>query len=370
MDGMRLTPSPLRFALPLPRPLLPLASDVAAVLTVTALIVAALLIGSGAAAAAVTLTVAKNGGEYTTVQAAVNAVPNNSSTAYTILIGPGTYEGAVSIPAAKLHLTLLGATGNPANVVIDSARYNSEPNPAGGTYGTEGSATVRVAASNFSAEYISFSNSFSKAKNPTVTGTQAVAIAMEGDRQVYQHDVFYGHQDTLLTWGSTATRSVRQYIYASTVEGDVDYIFGNGSLVVDRSSVVALNDGFSTQAFLTAPATYGTDKYGILITGSTVTTTLAANQLYLGRAWVPYTGAVPQLVIRATSLPSQVNTTNPYLGISGATWTAGRYFEYDNTGSGANPNKATRPQLASAQAASYTAQTYLAGSDGWDPVAS
>jgi pectinesterase len=365
MDDMRFTPSPSLLA----RPARP--GHVVALPGVLALIASALSLAAGhASAATVTLTVAKGGGEYTSVQAAVNAVPSNSSTPYTIQIGPGTYEEAVTIPAAKLHLTLLGATGHPANVVIDSARYNSEANPAGGTYGTEGSATVHVAASNFTAAYITFSNSFSKARNPTVTGTQAVAVAMEGDRQVYQHDVFYGHQDTLLTWGSTAARSLRQYIYASTIEGDVDYIFGNGSLVVDRSSVVALNDGFSTQAFLTAPATYGTDRYGILITGSTVTTTLAANQLYLGRAWVPYPGAVPQLVIRTTSLPSQVNTSNPYLGISGATWTAGRYFEYGNTGSGANPNQATRPQLTTAQAASYTAPAYLAGSDGWDPVAS
>ncbi len=343
----------------------------ASLLSTAALTVPAGLLAAGPASAApsVTLTVAKSGGEYPTVQAAVNAVPNNSATPYTITIGSGTYEEAVTIPAAKLHLTLLGATGNAANVVIDSARYNSEPNPAGGTYGTEGSATVHVAASNFTADYITFSNSFSKAKNPTATGTQAVAIAMEGDRQVYQHDVFYGHQDTLLTWGSTAAKSLRQYIYASTIDGDVDYIFGNGSLVVDRSSIVALNDGFSASAFLTAPATYGSDRYGILITGGTVTTSLGSNQVYLGRAWAPYPTAAPQLVIRNTSLPAQVNTSNPYLGISGATWTAGRYFEYDNTGPGANPGNAHRPQLSSAQAVSYTAQAYLAGSDGWDPVA-
>jgi pectin methylesterase-like acyl-CoA thioesterase len=359
---MRFAPSPSL----LPRLVRP--GQVAALLGILALIVPAVSLAAGHASAAVTLTVAKSGGEYTSVQAAVNAVPSNSSTPYTIQIGPGTYEEAVTVPAAKLHLTLFGTTGNPANVVIDSARYNSEANPAGGTYGTEGSATIHVAASNFTAEYITFSNSFSKAKNPAATGTQAVAIAMEGDRQIYEHDVFYGHQDTLLTWGSTATKSVRQYIYASTIEGDVDYIFGNGSLVVDRSSIVALNDGFSTEAFLTAPATYSTDKFGILITGSTVTTTLGANLLYLGRAWEPYSNAAPQLVIRTTSLPSQVNTTNPYLGISTATWTKGRYFEYANTGPGANPNNANRPQLAASQAASYTAQTYLAGSDGWDPV--
>jgi hypothetical protein len=84
---------------------------------------------------------------------------------------------------------------------------------------------------------------------------------------------------------------------------------------------------------------------------------------------VPYSGAVPQLVIRNTSLPWQVNTTNPYLGISGATWTAGRYFEYANTGPGANPGSSHRPQLTRAQASAYTARSYLAGADGWDPVA-
>jgi pectin methylesterase-like acyl-CoA thioesterase len=336
----------------------------------SALAIAAVLPAAGpaSAAAAVTLTVAKSGGEYTSVQAAVNAVPSDSSTDYTISIGAGTYEEAVTIPAAKLHLTLLGATGNPANVVIDSARYNGEADPSGGTYGTEGSATVHVQASNFTAEYITFSNSFDKNDFPAVTGTQAVAIAMEGDRQVYQHDIFYGHQDTLLSWDSTAATSLRQYVYDSTIEGDVDFIFGNGSLVVDRSSIVTLNDGIYQSAFLAAPATYGTDKYGILVTGSTVTSTLGSNDVYLGRAWVPYTGAVPQLVIRNTSLPAQVNATDPYLGISGATWTAGRYGEYDNTGSGANPGNSNRPQLSAAQAASYTAQAYLAGADGWDPV--
>jgi pectin methylesterase-like acyl-CoA thioesterase len=358
MDDMRFAPSPSALTRP------------ATILSAIALLVSAFLAAAPASAAAtVTLTVAKSGAEYTSVQAAVNAVPDNSATPYTILVGPGTYQEAVTIPATKLHLTLLGATRNPANVVITAANYNGETDPAGGTYGTEGSATVHVQASNFTAEYITFSNTFDKNDFPAVTGTQAVAIAMEGDRQIYQHDIFYGHQDTLLSWDSTATTSLRQYVYDSVIEGDVDFIFGNGSLVVDRSHIIALNDGIYTKAYLTAPATYGTDQYGILITGSTVTSTLAPNDVYLGRAWVPYTGAVPQLVIRTTNLPAQMNATDPYLGISGATFTAGRYGEYDNTGFGADPSNTSRPQLTDAQAPSYTAQAYLAGSDGWDPVA-
>jgi pectin methylesterase-like acyl-CoA thioesterase len=365
MDDMRLAPS-----LSACWPALRRGRAAALLAAVTLAIPAPFAVAPAAsAAAAVTLTVAKSGAQYTSVQAAVNAVPDNSPTPYTITIGPGTYSETVTIPASKLHLTLLGATGDPADVVIDSANYNGEPTPTGGTYGTEGSATVHVKASDFTAEYITFSNSFDKNDYPTVTGTQAVAIAMEGDRQVYSHDIFYGHQDTLLTWDSSAATTLRQYVYDSTIEGDVDFTFGDGSLVVDRSHIVALNDGIYQKAYLTAPATYGTNQYGILITGSTVTSTLAPNDIYLGRAWVPFAGAVPALVVRDTNLPPQVNATNPYLGISGATWTPGRYGEYGNTGYGANVGNSSRPQLTAAQAASDTAQAYLAGADGWDPVA-
>jgi pectin methylesterase-like acyl-CoA thioesterase len=337
--------------------------------SVTAQASASVTAQASASVTGVTLTVGKTGAEYTSVQAAVDAVPDGSATPYTIVIYPGTYDETVTVPAGKLHLTMRGATRDPADVVINAANYHDKPDPAGGTYGTEGSATVHVQANDFTAEYLTFSNSFDKLGFPGVTGTQAVALAMEGDRQVYAHDIFYGHQDTLLSWDSTATTALRQYVYDSVIEGDVDFIFGDGDLVVDRSHVVALNDGIYTKAYLTAPATYGTSKYGILITRSTVTSTLAPDDLYLGRAWVPFQGALPQLTIRETNLPAQVNAAGPYLGISGATWSPGRSAEYENTGYGANPASQARPQLTSAQAVSYTAQAYLAGGDGWDPVA-
>ncbi|HTJ67390.1 MAG TPA: pectinesterase family protein [Actinospica sp.] len=339
--------------------------------TSAALIAGTLTASAATPAASVTLTVAKSGAEYTTVQAAVNAVPDDSSTSYTISIAKGTYSEMVNIPATKLHLSLIGATGNPADVVITSSTYAGETNTStGSTYGTEGSATVHVKASNFTAKYVTFSNTFDKLNYPSVTATQAVAIAMEGDRQVYEDDVFYGHQDTLLSWDSTASAQLRQYVYDSTVEGDVDFIFGNGDLVVDRSNIQTVNDGIYSNAYLTAPATYSEDTYGILLTGDTVTSSLASNTVYLGRAWKPYTDSVPQLVVRNTNLPAQVNSTNPYLGISGATWTSGRYYEYDNSGYGANASESTRPQLTSSNQGLYTAYEYLSGSDGWDPVVS
>jgi pectin methylesterase-like acyl-CoA thioesterase/polygalacturonase len=324
---------------------------------------------AGIPAGAVVLKVSPGGtaggGQFASVQAAVNAVPDNSATPYVIAISRGTYHERVTISASKLHLTLLGATGNPRDVTITAADYNQEVNPATGTpYGTEGSATVHVKASNFTAQDITVANTFNKSANPGVTGTQAVAIAMEGDRQAYLNDVFYGHQDTLLTWDSSATIHLRQYVYDSEIDGDVDFIFGDGQLVVDRSMIDALNDGIYSSAYLTAPATPAEQQHGILISGSTVNTTLANNALYLGRAWRPNPDADPQVLFRDSVLPQAINTSSPWLGISGATWSPGRYGEHGNTGPGATAPSAVRPALADA-----TPQQYLAGADGWNPVA-
>jgi pectin methylesterase-like acyl-CoA thioesterase len=350
-----------------------------AMLAVPALVLAALSLPAGTSearavpigtvpAGAVVLKVSPGGAggaQFASVQAAVNAVPDNSAMPYVIEISAGTYRERVTIPASKLHLTLLGTTGNPRDVVITAADYNQEVNPATGTpYGTEGSATVHVKASNFTAQDITFANTFNKTANPSVTGTQAVAIAMEGDRQSYLNDVFFGHQDTLLTWDSSATTHLRQYVYDSEIDGDVDFIFGDGQLVVDRSMIDALGDGIYSSAYLTAPATPAEQHYGILISGSTVDTTLANNHLYLGRAWRPNSDADPQVLFRDTVLPQAVNTAGPWLGISGATWSPGRYGEHGDTGPGAaTSSSAVRPFLPDA-----TPQQYLAGTDGWDPV--
>src|SRR4051794_12884291 len=132
-------------------------------------------------AAPVTLTVAKAGAEFSTVQAAVDAVPDDSATPYVISVRPGVYAERVTIPVTKRHLSLEGASHDAHDVVITGANYHDEIDPATGkAYGTEGSAIVHVKANDFTASYVTFSNTFDKAAHPGVSGTQGVAIAMEG----------------------------------------------------------------------------------------------------------------------------------------------------------------------------------------------
>jgi pectinesterase len=138
--------------------------------------------------------------------------------------------------------------------------------------------------------------------------------------------------------------------------------------VVDRSTISVLNDGQFASGALIAPATWASNTHGILITGATVTSSLAAGTVNLGRAWEPSSGVVPQAVIRDTTLPAAIHTSAPWLGISSATWTPGRYGEFANTGPGATTN-ANRPQLNTNSATNFSTAKYLAGTDSWNPVA-
>lgn len=48
-------------------------------------------------------------------------------------------------------------------------------------------------------------------------------------------------------------------------------------------------------------------------------------------------------------------------------WSSARFKEYGNSGLGAGVG-ANAPKLTDAEAGDHTAQKYLAGTDGWNPV--
>ncbi|MET9080415.1 pectinesterase family protein [Streptomyces sp. NPDC004237] len=322
---------------------------------------------AGPASAASTLTVAKDGsGMYTTVQAAVNAAAAGD----TVSLAKGTYQEIVNVPVAKTGLTLKGATGNAEDVVITYDRAAGYPDANGTKYGTLGSSVATFSANNLTVTGLTVRNTFDKDAHPEITDTQAVAVTAQGDRQTFRDDRFISRQDTVLNWAPSATGQYRQYFSSSFVTGDVDFVFGNATAVYDRVNIRLRDSGAAAgglNGFLSAPDTSSAKSYGILVTGSTVSSSAAANTYYLGRPWHPTSDAVGQLVIRQTSLPAAVKTAGPWTDMSGYSWRNARFFEYRNTGAGAGVNS-DRPQLTDSQAANYTAQKYLAGTDGWNPV--
>jgi pectinesterase len=289
--------------------------------------------------ATTTPTVAADGtGTYRTVQAAIDAVPSNNTTRRVITIKPGTYREIVTVN--KPNVTLRGTGSTAAQTVIVNNRSN------GAGYGTYGSATFFAKAKDIGVENLTISNDYG-------VGSQAVAVTVDTDRTVFRGVRFLGNQDTLLV------HSGRTYIVDSYVEGTVDFVFGDGTAVLDRATIYQRR---STGGPITAARTPAANKYGILVYRSTVTGA-TNNTTQLGRPWGPNA----QVLFRESSLSATIATAQPWIDMSGNVWSAARLREYKNTGAGATTNS-KRPQMSDSEAASYTPQKYLAGSDGWNPI--
>jgi pectinesterase len=296
---------------------------------------------SGGGGGSCPCTVAKDGtGQYTTVQAAIDAVPAGNTTARTITIAPGTYREIVTIPSNKQYITLAGAGTSASQTVIVNNHSSA------GGYGTSGSATVFVQGANTSVGNLTISNDYGE-------GSQAVAANVSGDRSKFTNVRFLGNQDTLLT------HSNRQYYVNSYVEGTVDFIFGGATAVFNNT---AIYEKRSTGGPITAANTDAAKTYGILFYKCTITGA-ANNNTSLGRPW----GQAAQVLYRESSLSATIATAQPWTNMSSNTWQNARFSEYRNTGAGATVNS-NRPQMSDSTAANYTPQKYLAGTDGWNPI--
>lgn len=292
------------------------------------------------------LTVARDGsGQYTTVQAAVNSIGAANGIRVNIHIKPGTYREQVTIPSDKPYISFLGGGDSPDDVVIVD-------NKNAGDYGTQGSATAVVQGDQFTASNLTFSNDFDE--NSSDTGDQALAMYQDADRVVMNNVRLLGDQDTIQVHDGART-----YVKGSYIEGTVDFIYGGGIAVFDACRIYEKR---TTGGPITAASTPASQTYGFLFYKSTITGAVNSTT-QLGRPWRPDA----QVLYRESSLSATIATGQPWTDMSSNSWKNARFLEYRNTGSGATTNS-NRPQLPDSQAANYTPQKYLAGSDGWNPV--
>ncbi|HUO08193.1 MAG TPA: pectinesterase family protein [Phycisphaerae bacterium] len=216
---------------------------------------------------------------YNSVAAALAAsggVPSGASATNPnrIYFAPGTYNvGSSSLSYSASNVAFIGVTGNPGDVVITS--YLD-----GAITGTTGSSSLQLKGSHTSAANITFANSTDtpyivnvvhQALNAdgTYTGpaqttnAQCVAIKITGDQQAFQNCRFLGYQDTLYSSGG------RAYFNNCYVSGDVDFIFGNGTLVFNHSQINL--DGDHSGGTVTAASTDKRTSNGIVFLNSTIT---------------------------------------------------------------------------------------------------
>ncbi|MER6014852.1 pectinesterase family protein [Streptomyces bluensis] len=318
--------------------------------------------------AATTLTVAKDGsGQYTTVQQAVDAVPSGNGSRVVIAVKPGTYRETVKVPSNKPHVTIQGTGASRKDTVITYDNAAGTPKPGGGTYGTSGSATVAVEADDFQARNLTINNDFDEARNQSLSGHQAVALRTAADKVFLDGVIVNGDQDTLLLDTASKDRLGRVFVTNSYVTGNVDFIFGRATAVIDRSVITLKKrwDG-SSAGYVTAPSTAAGRK-GILINRSTVNGDVSAGTFYLGRPWHAGGDASldPQTTVRESTLSAAVKSA-PWTDMGGFSWRDDRFAEYKNTGPGSGSASGDRPHLTDAQAADQEVGDWLGD---WTPTA-
>ena len=224
------------------------------------------------------LTVAKDGtGNYTTVQAAIDAAPAGRTAVFTIFIKTGRYKEVVNVPATKPFIQLVGES-----VGSTVLTYNNSAGTLlnGVALGTQNSASVTINATDFSALNLTFENSFGEA----ASGGQAVAILVNADRAAFRNCRFLGNQDTLYLKGNGTPH---QYFLNCYIEGNTDFIFGSAAALFENCNIYAKNKATASTSFIAVPNTPAGQAFGFVFRSCNVTGhSVAGGTAYdLGRPW-------------------------------------------------------------------------------------
>jgi len=315
-----------------------------------------------------TYTVAKSGGTHTTIQAAIQAATlSGVTTRQYIKVMPGTYNELVIVPQGPT-ISLYGGGTDPSQVVIalptaaklTGAQYAALGNPGGtvftsstpssikatydacagksGSIGTTCSSLFVVTGDNFEASNLTIQNTYDEGGGES----QAVALMVVGDRNIFNKVRLLGNQDTLYVKTTALTVVARSYFVNSFIEGDTDFIFGRGTAVFDNSQInfTRVRKSSSTIA---APSTATSNPYGFLFTRCVFTVDAGAATVSFARQWPESSssgGTIGKVIIRESNISAYIqnppwaawSSSNP---VQYGTASSPYLAEYHNTGDGA-----------------------------------
>lgn len=314
---------------------------------------------------------------YRTVGAAIADAPTESVAAYNIFIANGRYREKLTV--TRPGISLIGEQRDSTVLTYDAAA--DTPNPEGGTYGTRGSFTLRIAAPDFRAANITIENAFDyaghvarPADDPArYRNLQGVALMLsEGsDRASFENCAITGNQDTLFP------NAGRSYFRNCTISGHVDFIFGAGRAVFEDCDIISRDRGNSSNnGYITAASTPIAQPYGFLFVRSRLrkeTPAMAAGSVALGRPWHPFAdpAAVASVVFVNCWMDDHISAKgweqmSSVDAQGNRHWYSpenARLFEYASTGPGARASP-TRRVLAAGEARAYTIEKVLGD---WTP---
>jgi len=222
------------------------------------------------------IVVAKDGtGNYTTIQAAIDAVPTGT-TRKTIFVKKGVYNekiliGTISASVSKV-ISLIGENRDSVSITWNETGSSSP--------------TLGVNASDFYMENVTVVN--------TVTSAAALAVYNLADRQTFKNCRFVGFQDT-----HRLKKGRRYFFYTCQIEGGTDFIYAGGTAYFYQCTIKSLSGGHYITApediIYTASLPSGeTLYYGFIFKDCDLINdgAVSNNSVYLGRPWQPTCGSI------------------------------------------------------------------------------
>lgn len=307
-------------------------------------------------------------GDYSSVQAAIDAVPANNINQYLIYIKAGTYKEHVLIPLNKSRISIIGEGSDCVFITDDKKSGGPDAIPV------DQGATVVVHANDITFQGISFVNSYGVRAND---GPQALALYAKGDRIAIDHCAILSYQDTYRT---SEADNGRNYVVNSLILGAVDFIYGNGNAWFECCT---LKINCKSGGWIVAPKHRPETRWGYVFNNCILTAdgNPKETSIWLGRPWhhqpqtvflntrseitLPAEGWYPTMA----GLPSvfaEYNTLDADGKPMDLSRRINRYYKLDEKG---DTIWCTAKNVLTAEEASvYTVETVMAGDDQWNPT--
>ncbi|KAG0476233.1 hypothetical protein HPP92_013074 [Vanilla planifolia] len=267
--------------------------------------------------------VAKDGsGQFTTINAALKAMPKTYRGRYVIYVKAGLYKEKVIVTKDKPNLLIYG--DGPRKTIVTGRLNYAE---GVGTYLTS---TFSVLAPGFIARSMGFMNTAGP------QGHQAVALRLGADAAVLYNCRIDGFQDSFYP------QSGRHFVRNCVISGTIDFIFGVSAVVIQNSLIIVRRP--MDHQFNTVTA-HGRDnsneKNGIVIQNCRIVPdrNLFPDRFkipsYLGRPWKRYSTTV----VMESLLGDLIRPEGWHEWDGGYALNTLYYAEYNNRGPGANTGK-------------------------------
>lgn len=305
-------------------------------------------------------------GDYTSVQAAIDAAPTDRGLPWLIFIKKGEYNEHVNVPASKPYLHFIGQDRD-ETIIADDKLCGGE----NALHVSEG-ATVVVGSNNCYFENITLENSYG---HDNQAGPQALALNTMGDKTIFKNVAMLSYQDT---WITPSTSNYRAYVTESFIEGAVDFIYNSGNIFIENTTLYINR---KSGGYIVAPSHAEDVKWGYVFNHCTITAPGVPSEtdVWLGRPW----HNSPKTVFLYTKAEVTIPAAGWYETMGGLPVLWADYMTTDGKGNlldlsqrqdtyykVVNDEKVygtAKNYLTDEEAAQYTVKNVLSGDDVWQP---